>query len=385
MKREGAPAASWKSAGEVGRVFLWIGTVGFGGPAALIALMHSEIVERRKWLSEQQFADLYGATNLIPGPNAMEMALHVGLTRGGWVGFFASGAGFALPAVTIVSVLAALYVRFGGLPAVSWLLYGIKPVVIALILQALWNLGKTVFKRWLLAAIGLTVLGLYFLKVNEIALLFGGGLLVMLVEQAQRKPPPKVASFVPLLGLGAPALAAVPYSASTLFLSFLKIGGVLYGTGYVLLAFLRPEFVLRLGWLSDQQLLDAVAIGQVTPGPFFSTAAFIGYLKGGLAGAALGALGIFLPSFVYVAATHSWVERARSSPWAASLLDGVNATSLGLMAAVTVELGQGAFVDPPAIAIGVLAFVLLVRRKINPSWLILAGAIIGLVRWLIGL
>jgi chromate transporter len=377
--------ASTGRATEVAALFLKLGITGFGGPAAHIAMMHDETVVRRKWLSDQQFLDLVGATNLIPGPNSTEMAIHVGFLRAGWPGLIAGGVCFILPAMLIVMGLAWAYTRFGSTPQAEWLLYGVKPVVIAVIAQALWKLGQKAVKSPLLAGVGVGVLVLYFLGVNEIALLLAGGLLVMIGANIQRLRestlgsllvPPVVASSI----LAAPALAFTPFSLPLLFLAFLKIGAVMYGSGYVLLAFLHTDFVVRLGWLSDQQLLDAVAIGQVTPGPLFTTATFVGFILGGVPGALLATLGIFLPSFILVAISNPLIPRMRSSAWISGLLDGVNVAALGLMAAVTWHLGRASLIDPLTVVIALVSLGLLVRFKVNATWLIAGGAIVGLLR-----
>jgi len=362
---------------EVALLFLRLGFTAFGGPAAHVALFHDEVVKRRKWLDEQRFLDLIGATNLIPGPNSTEIAIHIGFLRAGWWGFLLAGICFTLPATLIVLALAGAYVRYGSAPQAGWLLYGIKPVIIAVILQALLNLGKKALKDTLTLSAGLLVLVAYFLGVNEIALLFIAGLIVMLIKNQRVFPKPGAAAFLPVVAGSLPVLASIPFSLPALFLTFLKIGSVLYGSGYVLLAFLRADFVTRLGWITDQQLIDAIAIGQVTPGPLFTAATFIGYLLGGVPGALLGTVGIFLPSFVFVALSYPLIPRLRNSPWAGSLLDGVNAASLGLMAAVTWQLGVASLVDPLTIAMAVAAFILLVRFKINSTWLVVAGAAFG--------
>lgn len=379
-----APRGAPGRLAEVAAYFLKLGATAFGGPAAHIAMMHGEVVKRRKWLDDQRFLDLIGATQLIPGPNSTEMAIHLGFLRAGWSGLIAGGLCFLLPAALIVAALAWAYVRFGALPEVGSALYGIQPVVIAIILQALWSLGQKAVKGPLTAVVGTAVLGLYFLGVNEIALLFAGGLAVMIVESVRRPGTGgATGSLMLFAGSGWPAFAAAPFSLPALFLIFLKIGAVLYGSGYVLLAFLRADFVVRLGWLTDRQLLDAVAIGQVTPGPVFTTATFIGFLLGGVPGALLATLGIFLPSFLFVALSSPFLSRLRSSPWAASLLDGVNAASLGLMAAVTWPLGRASLVDAWTTAIGIVSAVLLLRFKVNSLWLVAGGAAIGLLNLLL--
>ena len=287
----------------------------------------------------------------------------------------------------IVIALAALYVQYGTTPAAEWLLYGIKPVVLAVIVQALWGLSKTAVKGWLTAAVGVAVFGLALVGINELLLLAAGGLLVMLALNARRLR--GAAASLALTGLGLPSLlAAVAAPAGFtlwgLFLTFLKIGSVLYGSGYVLLAFMRADFVERLGWLSDQQLLDAIAIGQVTPGPVFTTATFVGYILAGTPGALLATLGIFLPAFVFVAISTPFIPRLRRSPWFGALLDGVNVASLGLMAAVTIQLAQAAIGDLVTVLVALAAFVLLVRYKINSAWLVLGGAVIGVAYKFVG-
>jgi chromate transporter len=369
---------------EVVAYFFKLGITAFGGPAAHIAMMHDEVVKRRKWLDDQRFLDLLGATQLIPGPNSTEMAIHLGFLRAGWPGLIVGGLCFILPAVLIVTGLAWAYVRFGSLPEVSSALYGIKPVIIAIILQALWSLGQKAVKGPLTAVAGLAALVLYFLGVNEIALLLVGGLTVMIGENHRRSGKGgSTGSLLLLAASGPSALAAAPFGLTMLFLTFLKIGAVLYGSGYVLLAFLRADFVVRLGWLTDRQLLDAIAIGQVTPGPVFTTATFIGFLLGGMPGALLATVGIFLPSFFFVAVTFPLVARLRNSALAGGFLDGVNAASLGLMAAVTWQLGRASFVNLPTIATGLVSAVLLIRFKVNSAWLVLGGATIGVLNMLL--
>ncbi len=369
-------------------LFLKLGLIGFGGPAAHVGMMHDEVVLRRRWLDEQRFLDLLGATNLIPGPNSTEMAIHIGYLRAGWPGLIAGGAAFILPAMSIVLALSWAYVRFGTLPQVGWLLYGVKPVVIGIIVQALWLLGRKAVKDIWTGLIGLAVIGLYFVGVNELLLLFAGGLVVMLGKNLARlrNGGGTLAAFGPvalLAGLGTraglPLLAVVPFSLPVLFFSFLKIGAVLYGSGYVLIAFLQAEFVERLGWLTQAQLLDAVAIGQVTPGPLFTTATFIGYVLGGVPGGILATVGIFLPAFIFVAVSNPLIPRLRASVWAGAFLDGVNAASLGLMAAVTFQLAHATLLDPLTVALAVGAGALLFLFKLNSVWLVLGGAIIGLL------
>jgi chromate transporter len=371
---------------EVAALFFRMGLTAFGGPAAHIAMFHDEVVTRRGWLSDEQFLDLLAATNLIPGPNSTEMTMHIGYERAGWRGLIAGGASFITPAFAIVTVLAALYVRYGTTPAAQSLLYGIQPVVIAIIVQAIWLLGRKAMTTALMGSVAVAALGLYFLNVNELLLLLGGGLVVMLWRNGRRLIAAGrgggTAALVALLPGGVMARLlgepAVPVTLGQLFWSFLKIGSILYGSGYVLIAFLQTEFVETLGWISSQQLLDAVAIGQFTPGPVFTTATFIGYLVGGLPGAVVATVGIFLPGFVFVAITNPYIPRLRSNVWLSGFLDGVVAASLGLMAAVTVDLALRTIIDIPTALIALGAAVLLLRFKINTTWLILGGAAVGL-------
>ncbi|MCB1047638.1 MAG: chromate efflux transporter [Calditrichaeota bacterium] len=369
---------------EVAGLFLRLGATAFGGPAAHIAMLHDETVLRRRWLSEQEFLDLLGATNLIPGPNSTELAIHLGHRRAGWPGLVVGGVCFILPAMLIVMALAWLHMRYGHTPTAHWLLHGVKPVMIAVILQALWNLGSKALRRPLPMALALAVIILYLLGVNELLLLFGGGLLLWLIRagHSRRSGLQALAMASPLQsfsGVDPTAFAIQLFSLPVLFLSFLKIGAVLYGSGYVLLAFLRAEFVIRLGWLSDAQLLDAVTIGQLTPGPVFTTATWIGYQLGGVPGALLATVGIFLPGFLFVALSGPLIPRLRESPQFSLLLDGVNVASLGLMAAVCLQLGRSAIVDPATAAIALISALLLIRARVNSTWLIAGGALAGLL------
>jgi chromate transporter len=368
---------------ELAKLFLRVGATAFGGPAAHVAMMHDEVVSRRRWMDEQEFLDLFGATNLIPGPNSTEMAIHVGLSRARWRGLVVAGVSFILPAMLVVLALAWAYVRYGRTTAGEGLLYGIGPVVIAIVAQALLQLGRTAGKRSpLLGLVGVGSLALYLLGMNELALLFGAGLVVLLIRGTARLRPEVSRSIVPLLGVAALPVAALGERASVelgrLFLLFLKFGAVIYGSGYVLFAFLRGDLVERLGWLTQQQLVDALAVGQLTPGPVFTTATFIGYLLGGVGGAMLATLGIFLPGFVFVAGLHPLVRLMRRSTWTADLLDGVNAAAVGLMAGVSWQLGREAIVDLPTGLIALGAAGVLLRFKLNSGWLVLAGAAVGL-------
>ena len=373
---------------EVFTSFLKLGFTAFGGPAAHIGMFRDEFVRRRKWLTDEEFLDLLGATNLIPGPNSTEMAIHIGYLRAGWAGLIVGGLAFTLPAMLIVLVFAWLYVEYGSTPQASWLLYGVKPVVIAIVLQALWELGRKAIKGNLTLAIGIACIVLYFLGANEVLLLFTGGLTLMLIQNWTRLHEAKPSILLPLhfdtaslLNAALPTLAAAPisFSLSTLFLTFLKIGAILYGSGYVLVAFLRADFVERLGWLTEQQLIDAIAIGQITPGPLFTSATFIGYLLGGVPAALIATLGIFLPSYIFVAISNPIIPKLRRSTWLGSLLDGVIAASMSLMAAVTFQLGQASLIDLPTIIIFGLSTILLIRYKVNTTWLIIGGALIGFI------
>ena len=372
---------------EVAALFLKLGCIAFGGPAAHIAMMRDEVVHRRRWVSDQEFLDLLGATNLIPGPNSTEMAIHLGYRRAGRWGLLIAGIAFIAPAMLIVLALAWAYVRFGTTPTAQWLLYGVKPVIIAVVLQALWGLGRTAVRSRALGLVGLAVLVLYFSGVNELVLLLAAGLAVMLAANARLLRGARVmlaaamaVTAADLAHAASVEVARSPVSLHKLFLIFLKIGSVLYGSGYVLLAFLRGDFVQRLGWLTDRQLLDAIAIGQFTPGPVFTTATFVGYILGGVPAALLATLGIFLPSFVFVAASHSFIPRMRRSLWAGALLDGVNAASLALMAGVTVQLARTAVVDPVTLALALAAVIVLIRFRVNSAGLVLGGAAVG---WLV--
>ncbi|MFN8488852.1 MAG: chromate efflux transporter [Caldilineaceae bacterium] len=370
------------SLNQVIRLFLRLGFTAFGGPAAHIAMMHDEVVVRRHWLDEQHFLDLVGATNLIPGPNSTEMAIHIGYDRAGWRGLLAAGLCFILPAAFIVGCLAWVYVHYGRSVEGNALLYGIKPVIIAIVLQALVKLGRTAIKGPLLAAIALGVLVLYWLGVNEILLLLAGALVMVAAQAFQRGVTVASVAWLPVFGLYRlpQLLEATSVRLDQLFLIFLKIGSVLYGSGYVLLAFLRNDFVLHLHWLTDQQLLDAIAVGQFTPGPVFTTATFIGYVLAGVPGAILATVGIFLPSFCFVALLKHIVPYLRRSKWTATILDGVNVAALGLMAGVTLQLGRAAIIDLPTLLLAIAAALILFRFKVNSAWLVAAGGVIGLAK-----
>ena len=364
---------------ELAWLFLKLGTVAFGGPAAHIAMMRTEIVDRRQWMEEQEFLDLVGASSLIPGPNSTELAIHIGRVRAGWRGLLVAGVCFILPAALIVLALAWAYVSYGDTPQAESLLYGITPVVVAIVAHALWGFSRTAVKGPFLAVVGAATLALYFLGVAEIPLLFGGALLVLLAQNVQRRRNSDAAVFAPFgIPLGLLAASSPAIGVGGLFLSFLKIGSVLFGSGYVLLAFLRSEFV-DPGLLTNQQLLDAVAIGQVTPGPVFTTATFVGYVLAGAPGALLATVGIFLPAFVFVTLTGPVIPRLRNSPTLAGVLDGANVVSLALMAGVTWQLGRAVVVEPIPALISLAALALLFGTRVNPAWLVLGGGLVGLV------
>lgn len=407
-------AARHGKLGELVRLFGKLGLIAFGGPAAHIGMMEDEVVVRRAWLTREHFLDLIGATNLIPGPNSTEMVMHVGYERAGWRGLAVAGASFILPAVLITGAFAYLYARFGSLPSVTPFLYGIKPAVLAVILGALWRLGRTAIKGWRLAvlagAVTVAVLG----GAGEVSALLVGGVLGMVWLATRRhggppegqaaagadaratkrtsgtaKPgpgslavlPAVTSSIVPAAGSGLAALAG-GVSLWKLGLFFLKVGAVLYGSGYVLVAFLEGGLVQSYQWLTQTQLLDAIAVGQFTPGPVLSTATFIGYLVAGVPGAVIATLGIFLPSFFFVAALNPVIPRLRRSRWMSAFLDAVNAASVALMLAVLLQLGASTLTTWPAWLIAGLATVAVLRFRVNSAWLVLGGAGLG---WALGL
>jgi len=366
---------------ELVRVFGLLGVIGFGGPAAHIALMRREVVERRGWLDDRRFLDLMALTNLLPGPNSTEMAIHVGRLRAGWLGLVVAGLAFILPASAIVLAFAWAYAEFGATPPAEALLYGIKPVVIAIIVLAIVQLGRRALAGLVALAVAVATVLLYLVGVSELVLLFGGALVYAAIRGAGRLAGAggwlRGGLLLPVAPLAAIGVGAV--ALPTLFLSFLKIGAVLYGSGYVLVAFLRADFVERLGWLTDRQLLDAVAVGQVTPGPLFTTATFVGYLVAGFPGAVVATVAIFLPAFLFVALVAPLIDRVRERPLTAALADGLNAAALGLMAAVTIQLGGAAIVDPLTAVLALAALAVLLRFGGAVVWLVLGGAVIGLL------
>jgi chromate transporter len=361
---------------EIAALFLRLGLTAFGGPAAHIALMEDESVTRRKWLSREQFLDLLGIANLLPGPSSSEMAIYLGFTRAGWPGLILSGVCFILPAALLTMLIAWAYLRFGSLPQTAGVLYGIRPVVVAIVLQALLRLGRTALKTSTLAMVGIGAAALSLAGVGPVWVLLVCSMVTVLERQARG-----LRSVLAAAGLSSFSLVGgiAQVSLGSLFLVFLKLGAVVFGSGYVLLAFLRADLVVRLHWLTERQLLDAVAVGQVTPGPVFTTATFIGYLIAGAKGSAIATVAIFLPAFLLVAITGPLLPRLRKSSLAAAILDGVNAGSLGLMAAVTLYLARAAVLDIPTALTAIAGAILLLLFRVNATWLILAAAILGAV------
>lgn len=385
---------------ELALTFLRLGVISFGGPAAHIALMEDEFVRRRQWLSRDEFLDMLGVTNMIPGPNSTEMAIHIGYRRAGFAGLLVAGISFILPSVLLVTFLAWAYVRFGNLAIIQGVLYGIKPVIIAIILQALWGLGRAAVKSSLLGSVAVAAILLAFAGVHELLILFGGAAFAAIIGRvletgsSGRAVPPSLIPAVLLIngprGIAAAATAVagaaattakIPAGLAAIFVIFLKIGSVLFGSGYVLLAFLRSDLVERFGWITEAQLLDATAIGQVTPGPLFSTATVIGYMVQGIPGAIVATIGIFLPAFVFVAISAPFIPMLRKSRWAARLLDGVNVTALALMAVVTWQLAREAIVDVATTAAALATVVLLIQFRVNTLWLIAGGVGLGFLSY----
>jgi chromate transporter len=364
---------------ELARLFLKLGMVAFGGPPAHIAMMEDEVVSRRGWLTREQFLDFLGATNLIPGPNSTEMAIHVGRIRAGWPGLLVAGASFILPSAVMVTALAWAYVRFGSLPQVAGLLYGVKPIVIALIVQAVFKLAKTAVKSTWIGVVGAFAALATALGADQLAVLAGGGLLTALVYwlRSGKRISTSAKGLFTGGALATPSGVAASFSLTALFLVFLKIGAILFGGGYVLVALIRSNLVAGLGWISERQLLDAIAMGQVTPGPLSTTATFIGYLLGGLPGAVIATVAIFLPAFFFVAISGPLVPRLRQSPLAGAVLDGVNVAALALIAVVSWQLFRAAVVDWTTLVLAGMSFFLLFRYRVNSVWLILGGAAVG--------
>jgi chromate transporter len=360
---------------EVALLFAKLGFIAFGGPAAHIALMRQEVVERRRWLDEQAFLDLLGASNLIPGPTSTELAIYLGYSRAGPQGLVLGGLLFILPAMLMVLAFAWAYVTYGSTPAAGGVLYGIKPVILAVVVQAIYGLARTAIKSWLLGALVIVTIALYLGGLNPLIPLFGLSIAYAVLSAGAHMRAAVVG--VPLAQIASSATAQA-FSQTTLFLTFLKIGATLYGSGYVLLAFLHEDFVNRLGWLTDQQLLDAIAVGQFTPGPVFTTATFIGYVVGGLPGALLSTIAVFLPSFLLVAIVYPFVARLRASPLTRGFLDGANAAAVGLMTAVGWQLAASSIIDVLTAVLAAIAAVALIRFRLNSAWLVLAGGAVGL-------
>jgi chromate transporter len=362
---------------ELAKEFLSLGFLAFGGPAAHIAMMEERLVRRLNWLSHERFLDLLGAVNLLPGPSSTELAIYLGEIRGGTAGLLVAGGCFILPAAFLVFALAWAYQAYGAVPQVAGLLIGIKPVVVALIARAVWNLGQTALKSISLAVLALAVVLLAALGFPVLLLLIGAGALWVLLREATRLRRSQSSSAV-ALGIFAPA-AANSVGMVAVFFYFLKIGAMLFGSGYVLLAVLRADLVLRLHWLTDAQLLDAIAVSQATPGPFFTVSTFIGYLLGGWKGAALATLAMFLPAFVLVAATAGFLPKLRQSPMACAFLDGVNAAAVALMAFVGYQFARAALINWSVVAIAIVSAFLVFRYQVDSTWLVLGGALAGLL------
>lgn len=382
---------------EIAFLFLKLGFIAFGGPAAHIAMMEEEVVTKRKWMDRQHFLDLVGATNLIPGPNSTEMAIHCGYHRGGILGLLTAGVSFILPAVAITCGFAWLYVGYGSIPAIEPFFFGIKPAVLAVILAAVFRLGKKAYKGWKLGVIGIGVLAASLAGISEIFSILAGGILGMFwLYLGEKKDPNKAFSLVCPLWLSSlweksktitmgsiiqPASqAALGASLFPLFLVFLKVGSILFGSGYVLIAYLDAELVTRLGWLTRQELLDAIAIGQFTPGPVLSTSTFIGYQIHGIAGAVAATLGIFIPSFVFVLILNPIVPKLRKSRITACFLDAVNISAVAIMISILVKMGREIILDWKAILIFLLSTVMLLFiKKLGAGWVIVGGAAVGYI------
>ncbi len=375
---------------DLALIFLRLGLTAFGGPAAHIALMRQEFVERRGWLTEAEFLDLLGASNLIPGPSSTELAIHIGWRRAGWRGLALAGACFILPAALLVCAFAWAYVRFGHLPRAESALRGVEAVIVAVVAQALWALGRTAWKSRPQALLGVAATALTLAGVGPLPVLFGAGAFWGITQWTRSgragglKPVlvlvSVVAAFIALPTLLArPSRPGTPFGLLPLFLVFLKLGATVFGSGYVLLAYLRDDLVTRLHWLTSAQLLDAVAVGQVTPGPVFTTATFIGYLKAGPVGALMATLGIFLPGFAFVALSGPLLPRLRRAPMAGAFLDGVNAAAVALMAVVTAQFARAALTDWATAALALASGVLLLRFRVNSAALVAGGALFGLL------
>ena len=358
---------------EIAFMFLKLGITAFGGPATHVAMMDEEIIKKRKWVSSESFLDFYGVTNLLPGPNSTELAIHLGYERGGWLGLI-------LPAMMIVTALAAVYVSYGSLPEISGIMNGIKPVIIAVILQALLRLGKSALKNKSSIVLFLFTIALSYFGYSEIFLLFLSGIIMMLIVNRRKLRRSDLSLFIPTTSVSLVAYSSIminKFSLSSIFLTFFKIGLVLYGSGYVLLAYLESYFVETYGVITTNQLLDAVSVGQFTPGPIFTTATFIGYLLHGVPGAIVATIGIFLPAFLFVGLLNNILPVLRRSSWAAGILDGVNVASLAFMAVVSMKLVAAAIVDLPTAVLAIISIFLVFKYNINSAWLVLGGGLIG--------
>jgi chromate transporter len=362
---------------ELAQLFVRLGTIAFGGPAAHIAMMEDEVVKRRGWLSPEGFLDMISACNLIPGPNSTEMALHIGHRRAGLIGLIVAGACFIVPAAAITIALAWAYVAFSKMPQLAGILYGIKPVIIAVVLQAIWRLARSALHTNFLLGLTAIAIAAAFAGVDEMVILLAAGIIAITVLRVRGALTASPAIGTMVTAAKAGAIAAAPFSLGALFLIFLKIGSVLFGSGYVLLAFLQTDLVDRTHWLTQAQLLDAVAVGQITPGPVFTTATFVGYLLDGNTGAIIATVGIFLPAFFFVSISGPLLPHVRRSPIAGAFLDGVNAGSFALMVEVTWQLGRAAIIDPPTLALAIVSAILLLRFRLNSAWLIALGGAVG--------
>jgi chromate transporter len=378
----GAPTVE-VSLGEVALVFLKLGTIAFGGPAAHIAMMEDEFVTRRRWLTREQFLDRLGAANLIPGPSSTEMAIFIGYEKRGWAGLLVAGCTFILPAAIMVGAIASAYVRYGTLPQVNGVLYALKPVVIAVVIQAFWKLARTAVKTAWLGIVALIAAVSYALRVHEVlilaiaAILAGAPLLYRALRTRPLLPAFFLTPMTPARAVAIFAATSAPFGLWRLFLVFTKVGAVLFGSGYVLLAFLQADLVDGLHWLTERQLLDAVAVGQITPGPVFTTATFIGYIIGGTPGAIIATIGIFAPAFLFVGISGFVIPRIRRSTIAAAMMDGVVVGSLALMGVVAWQLARAAIIDLPTLVIAIVSTALLLRFRVNSVWLIAAAGAFG--------
>lgn len=364
---------------EIAKLFLKLGIIGFGGPAVHIAMMQDEVVVKKKWLNEQHFLDLIGATNLIPGPNSTEMAIHIGHEKAGWKGLIVAGICFIFPAVIITGFFAFLYKEYGQIPEIKPFLYGIKPAIIAIILSAIFPLAKKSLKTIQLGIIGAVVLLLSLLNYNEIILMFGAGIIALLIYYLKQNTNKNINAFIPLTLFQFSNNNLISPTNLNLFLIFLKIGAILYGSGYVLFAFLDAELVAS-GLLSRTQLIDAIAVGQFTPGPVFSSVTFIGYQINGFSGAIISTIAIFIPSFIFVALLNPLVKKMRNSKMFSTFLDAINVASIAIIISICLEMGKETIIDWRTILIAFLSIIITFNyRKINSAFIVLGGSIIGYI------